>query len=92
MRKLIHVTKEHIKAARTDAGYTSFSCPVARAVESAGLSNNGTRVTVSSIQLNYYDFNSQRVPAPRSVRRFVNRFDQGKPVQPFNFYLVVPDV
>lgn len=92
MRKLIHVTQEHIKAARTDAGYTGHTCPVARAVEDAGLSNNGTRVTEDSIQLNYYDFNSQRISAPRSVRRFVNRFDQGKPVQPFNFYVAVPDV
>ena len=92
MRKLIHVTKEHIEAACTDAGYTSFTCPVARAVGDSGLSDNGTRVTESFIHLRYYDFNSQRISAPRSVQRFVNRFDKGKPVQPFNFYLEVPDV
>ena len=92
MRKLIHVTKEHIAAARTDAGYTSFTCPVARAVEDSGLSGNGTRVTENSIQLNFYDLDSRIATAPRSVRRFVARFDQGKPVQPFNFYLVVPNV
>lgn len=91
MRRLISVTKQNIRdgeSSRWGDGKTDpCECPVARAIrESLGY-------TVAAYGAGVYCQRwEQSVPAPRSVRRFIRRFDVGGPraVKPFSFYLTLP--
>lgn len=78
---LIRVKRQHIKEARTK---NCTNCPIELAIyESTGyLSDVGSEnVGIKKDSLRW-DF-----LLPRSARRFINRFDNNKPVKPFNFIL-----
>ena len=83
MRKLIRVEQKHINSATGG----SDNCPVALALKDAGFEE--VSVLHYYIRLGW----SVTLPPSRSVQRFVRKFDHyGKSaVQPFNFYLNVPD-
>jgi len=92
MKKLIKVTKEHIKKAKefreVNKGGAFYmmgfckKCPVALALQDAGLD-----FIVGSLSV-FKEFNiMQPHPLPRSAKRFINKYDHYKPVKPFNFYL-----
>ncbi len=91
MKKLIRVTQEDIRKGK--AG-TYQGCPVALAV-SRVLPFYSCSITPfkALFQINSPEVSSQWVIAelPKSAARFVERFDAGKPVKPFNFYLDIPD-
>lgn len=78
MRKLIKVTKKHINNGEMGSPWL---CPIADALMETIQSNNvcvASRITI--------DNNDYKLP--RSAERFIRRFDEGKPVKPFNFFLV----
>jgi hypothetical protein len=81
----ISVTQKNINSGTRDECTT---CPVALAI----ITRTGRNVLVASDCVdfspdNYYS--GKMIPLPRSARRFINRFDQAKPVEPFNFFLEV---
>ena len=83
MKKLIKVTQENINAGVRGA---SYSCPVALALKTLN-----SDVGLGKLGPGKYCFNhllpSVGVsPAPDSVSRFAQDFDNGFPVKPFNFY------
>lgn len=82
-RVKVEVTKEHIKEG--SPGVASC-CPIARAVRVLGLES--PRVYPDGIYFGDY-YCRQLVRLPRSASRFVNAFDAGKKVKPFNFFLEV---
>ena len=90
MKKLIKVTQRDING--TKKNYDSDSCPVARAIER----ELGDRVCVEH---SYYrdaitiESSGFEVTAPRSVSRFVKKFDNKgkKAVKPFNFILNIEE-
>jgi len=82
----IHVTEKHIKK-----GVISdpWNCPIAIAIQKA----TGIEPTVTS---EWYILDSvkfpvpkkvSKLPMPKKVSKFIDDFDQGKPVKPFNFVL-----
>jgi hypothetical protein len=90
MRTLIKVTRKDIKNSIANLW---TQCPVALAIERALVIE---RALASLYQLIERQHNrSSLIQAiedwnfhiPRSVKRFIKRFDAGKPVKPFNFFL-----
>ena len=72
-RKLVRVTQEHIeRGVKKSCTY----CPIGLAMHEAGIEES----------LFQYLWRMEPPMPPDSVRRFIMRFDQGKPVEPFNFY------
>lgn len=66
------------------AQYWCDSCPVALALARAGVERPRVQcLTIFGIE----DEVGWQYHMPRSVRRFVARFDSGKPVKPFRFVL-----
>jgi hypothetical protein len=87
MRSKVCVSDEHIMLGLQ---YNPHFCPVARAIREQVPGASGVSVTCKSI---YMDVGRQwffRVP-PRSVARFIERFDKDASGKPFNFYLEIPD-
>ena len=81
-RKLIKVTQEYIDKGKL--GSIQY-CPIALAVKDQTDSN----CSVFDDHLNIYS-NFGRPGCywlPTRARKFINRFDDRKPVKPFNFYL-----
>ena len=76
----VRVTREHIQ--RGARGVPS-RCPVAYAVRSEGFAD----VVVLDGTVDWFDPKFHCVTQPRAVRRFIARFDAGKPVKPFTFML-----
>lgn len=83
-RQLVKVTAEHIKRAKrlrseyyADLG---SNCPIALALKGLGHSAVYVATHNTTIGHEYYDL-------PRSAQRFINRFDSGKSVRSFNFFL-----
>lgn len=99
-RKLIHVTQEDIEHGVKGE---CAACPVARAVdrETGKWSYvGGSCITVYETlnealrpkplfrtDAEFKLHGKKRYDTPRSATRFINRFDTGEPVKPFNFYL-----
>lgn len=84
MRKLIKVTKENIELGLAKDG--EF-CPVGLALKDAGLFRPW--VTRSFIR-GRPPLGSEKVvnmDTPENVTRFISRFDNHRPVKPFNFYI-----
>lgn len=85
MKKLIQVTQKHINKGKRKA---FNSCPVALAIKDTGYSY----VDVDQIAIEFGEslLNCSGMIPPRSVKRFVNKFDEKgrKHVKPFNFFLV----
>lgn len=78
----IYVTQEDIN---NGTPVSAYSCPIALAIKKA-LPNYTPCVMSDSIKLvSMDDFSS--IANPESVRRFISRFDNSKPVKPFNFIL-----
>lgn len=78
MKKLIKVTKKHIRRGMRES---KDSCPIALAMKEAGAFPE-LEVT------NFMAFwRGRHSDLPRSARRFVKTFDAGRPVKAFNFYL-----
>jgi hypothetical protein len=78
----IYVTKDHIK----EGGQLSmYFCPIALAMDSAGLDAEVTEKTVGIRPIT--NKNRRRVNLPRSAQRFIRRFDTGMRVEPFNFVI-----
>jgi hypothetical protein len=82
---LVHVTKKHIKKGKRKA---IASCPVALALREVGY----RRATVASyVLLDGKDSCADRLFRPSiRVARLINRFDDGKQIEPFSF--LVPEM
>ena len=82
MRTLIKVTKEDIANGCPES---TNNCPIARAIL--------RQVKTDWVSVGYcikvvdQDAQHLKYKCPRSAKRFINRFDNGEPVKPFNFYL-----
>lgn len=77
---LINVEKKHIrKGVVSDADF----CPIAFAIRDKGFDN--VAVFSAEVDLGGPDY----ISLPRSAQRFVQAFDLGKTVKPFNFKLEV---
>lgn len=87
MLKKISVTKKHISKGKPES---CARCPVALALKEQAFNNDYDTVDVGgeSIWAKAGSAYSVR-KLPRSVVRFINRFDQKKKVKPFNFMLDV---
>lgn len=92
MRKLIKVTQECI-----DNGIfcSMGSCPVAIALHKEFDMEIDVRANINNCTLKYEDVYFYYMKddglvykqnAPRSVKRFITKFDNEKTVKPFNFY------
>lgn len=81
MKKLIKVLDKHIKKGKRS---DPFGCPIFHACKDAGLDVQGVG-DITGIWLG----GDSKIRIPRSVQRFILRFDnKGKNhVKPFNFYL-----
>lgn len=77
MSKLIKVTKKHIQK----GGKYYNDCPVALAIKDVFPDKT---VSVDGM---YIFVTPKNIKCPRSVSRFVNRYDDEKSVKPFNFIL-----
>lgn len=80
MRKLIKVRLRHIRGGEPKS---SGFCPVALAIRDAGISV----FFVCAGEISYGYPKHVNATPPRSVKRFIRRFDDRKPVKPFNFFL-----
>ena len=78
MKTLIKVRRKHINEGMPSAE----SCPVALAIEDSGLGD--PEVVGAGLII----VNGKKYKEPRSVTRFIAKFDEGKKVKPFNFFLV----
>lgn len=89
MQKIISVKKKHIKNGIRDE---VDSCPVALALKDAGYTEANVLGDAGWVR-ETYDSNRVDVAFPRSVQRFVNKFDlKGKnKVRPFNFKLNIQE-
>jgi len=82
---IVHVKKRHIKFGEPSC---SSRCPVALAINVVDGFNKEVLVSPKDKDLRGgIKIGNKHYHAPRSVERFVNRFDKGKPVKPFNFKL-----
>ena len=75
---IIKVRQRHIKEAGNS--YNGFTCPIARATEEQ--TGWETLVTHDCLRVNGIHYH-----VPRSVHRFLNAIDEGRPIRPFNFKL-----
>lgn len=86
MKTLIKVKQSHItKALELTKLHSSKSrnCPIALALKEHFKIDD---VIVGSMTCLINGGNGGSVDMPRSCRRFIVRFDSGKPVKPFNFF------
>lgn len=82
-RTLISVTQEHI-----DKGERNMACTCAVAL---ALINHGFDPAVSKTAISIaYRGRIYDIKHPRSVNRFIKRFDKGLAVKPFRFFLNEP--
>lgn len=70
--------------------WSGGACPVARAIvrhfEEIG-HQIPIQISVTNDVFINYGFSRSLINLPRSARRFISRFDQRKPVKPFNFLM-----
>lgn len=82
---VVEVTQEDIEKGDRQ---NESSCPVARAVRRTGFPDAQVgAISWKPTLTETYHAN----PLPKSVRRFIERFDHGKPVSPARFRLAVPE-
>lgn len=83
MKQLIKVTQQCIENGEPNS---ADYCPVALAIrEQTDYDYVEVYGKIGEVGDVYYD--ECNVSFPRSVERFVKRFDNNKPVKPFNFFL-----
>jgi hypothetical protein len=77
----VKVTKDHIKRGEQES---AAHCPVALAVRDymKGYKDGTIFVDHEIIEIGHFSFFS-----PRSVARFIRKYDAGRPVKPFTFTL-----
>lgn len=88
---IIQVKKKHIKAHIPFDG--TANCPVALAIyeqtgkpASVGLKDVYVYNNLEAAKM-LNTRKSRKIDLPRSAQRFISKFDQDKPVKPFNFKL-----
>jgi hypothetical protein len=81
MNKLVRVSARDIREAYLGHGFCPIEIACRRFKRSALVGDD--RVTWKGLQA--------KVSLPSTARRFVQDFDDGKPVKPFSFYLDVPE-
>lgn len=88
-RTLIRVTKKHI----AHNSHAASNCPVALAISNA---IGGLEVSVVSRNVEFMElgYPFDRPGSKFSIRttRWIRKYDAYKPVNPFNFYLRVPEI
>ena len=84
-RTLIKVGPEHIsKGKRNDPNF----CPVSYAISDAlNIPVGWSNISVACSYVRLGKMGSPLLDTPRSLHRFVKKFDKGEKVEPFNFYL-----
>ena len=100
MKKTINVTRECIKKGIKD---NSYYCPIARACKKAGITfyghYGGAGITfyghyggvgIRHID-GYYKKKNFRYKTPKKAQNFIERFDEGKKVNPIKFTINLPD-
>ena len=89
MKIKFEVSEEDIKKSRRliKKECRAFSCPVALALRK----KLKCTYEVSVTRDNSYLTCNYEVENPRSVRRFIKKFDEKEPVKAFNFFLDVDD-
>ena len=86
----VSITNEDIDNGRPD--HTCL-CPIAIAIERAlrkrGLDIRGVQVEASHVEIAYYagGIRWRRITLPQEARTFIERFDYGTEVEPFEFEL-----
>lgn len=83
MANKIQVTRHHIDNGERN---NCEKCPVARAI----LADYGEDITYLSVEQGTIDINDLVYATPASVSQFINYFDDGQPVEPFEFELGEP--
>lgn len=89
MNVLLQVTKDDIENGRRGSRY---SCPVALAVNRA--LKPGCYCTIGANIGTIYNFDrllAETFSVPNIVTFFVNRYDHSIPVEPFQFYVTLPE-
>lgn len=88
-RQLVRISRTHIKKGKRTS---NCDCPVALALSAAGLI--GPSVYPDVLYFDHPDsfdrpgnYKRVRFEPSRAVVRFIDKFDIGKPVRPFNFYV-----
>lgn len=92
-RKLIHVTQDDIDTATRDLSMReegwvadrSRTCPIAKAVRREFAADEVC--VIPDLAWVYYGEHSDAYNISERAHQFLVRFDQFKPVEPFNFYL-----
>lgn len=89
MRTKISVKRKHITKGKRE---NICLCPVALALADAGFRLPrvyGNVITFNPSTAGLITYNRESIDAPRTVARFVNKFDKGgrDAVSPFNFYI-----
>lgn len=88
MATKIRVTEEHIA---NGIRSNTESCPVALAILDATGWNKGDvdvgGETIDRVEGMFPNWNFTHYHCPKKVQKFVDRFDEGKPVRPFSFVL-----
>lgn len=82
---LVTVKWKHI---RTGKSRNRTRCPIALALREQGLVGEGSILLVDESEVEYEEngfFHFSTLP--RSAQRFIQKFDQHKPVKPFRFIL-----
>ena len=83
---VVKLMKKHIKNGEK---YHPYKCPIALAVkEQCKLNVIAIHLSQCMIFDNKSGMVNRIISLPRSVCRFINNFDKGMPVKPFNFRLV----
>ena len=84
MHLKIQVKQKHIKAGRINDG---GNCPIALACRDAAI----VCPNVSTMWISYRgsDYYRRSTPLPQKAIEFVDNFDNGKPVKPFSFVVVL---
>lgn len=81
MRKKIHVTALDIKQG---VRFNPECCPIALALRRELQMWGEEDICVSRVTI---DIEEQRIPTPKSALRFIRKFDEKRPVKPFNFLI-----
>ena len=90
-RTLIEVTERDIH----EGNKTAKKCPIAKAIlrVTGNLSGRVWSSLYASFPgplTNWKDVGYILIPLPIRAQRFIKRFDSGKKVKPFNFYIHLP--
>lgn len=72
--------------------YSPMLCPIARAIREQLKAKRTQRILVTVVDIVLFNTETGErlvAKAPNSVKRFVTKFDEKKPVKPFTFRLAI---